>query len=88
MTKGFVNPIFIISGIIVLVLLNAGPVFAISAIYNDIEIISQTESELVFRYTVGDTAWSFDSESGGRMLFIKGCNNQSDENLPTLRIPA
>ena len=45
MTKGIVNPISIFSGIIVLVLLNAGPVFAISAIYDDIEIISQTESD-------------------------------------------
>jgi hypothetical protein len=86
MAKGFVNPIFIFSGIIVLVFLNAGAAFAISAIYDDIEIISQTESELVFRYTPGDSAWSVDPESGGRTLFIKGCNNLNDESLPPLPV--
>jgi Peptidase family C25 len=86
MTKGFVKHLLIFSSAILILLITSGSIFAASGIYGDIQIVSQTDSELVFRYTVADTVWTINSRTGNKVLHIDGCENITDENNPPLPV--
>ena len=83
MIKGIANLSTIISSLALIFILSAGTVSASGGIYGDIDILSQGADELVFRYTPDDTAWSYDGESGGKVLYVRGCENLSaDQSAP------
>ncbi len=86
MTKGIANLSTVISSFALILVLSAGTASAAGGIYADVDILIQTENELVFKYTVGDTAWSYDSKAGGKVLHIKGCENLSSEESSPLPV--
>lgn len=86
MTKGFASRTTILASIILLLLVNAGQLSAAVGIYGDVSIIGQDESSITFRYTVGDTSWITDEQSGTRVLHVDGCENSESEGMASVPI--
>ncbi|NIP41400.1 MAG: type IX secretion system sortase PorU [candidate division Zixibacteria bacterium] len=86
MIKGIANLSTIISSLAVILILSAGTVSASAGIYADIEILSQSGNELVFKYTPGDTVWSYDGVNRTKILHIKGCENLPAEQSAPLPV--